>query len=71
MADATDESLEEKKEELLEAVERSEQELRASIDDLATVAQRRLDLRKWIAERPWAWLGGAFIAGLWLSRGSR
>jgi hypothetical protein len=71
MANATDESLEEKKEELLEAVERSEQELRAAMDDLATVAQRRLDLRERIAERPWAWLGGAFVAGLWLSRGSR
>jgi hypothetical protein len=39
------------------------------VDDLSAVAQRRLDLREHIAERPWAWLGGAFIAGLWLSRG--
>ena len=64
-------NVEEKKEELLEAVERNEQELRASIDDLAAAAQRRLDVRERIAERPSAWLGGAFIAGLWLSRGSR
>ena len=71
MANGADESLEEKKEELLEAVERSEQELRAAMDELATVAQRRLDLRERIAEHPWAWLCGGFVAGLWLSRDSR
>ena len=71
MANPADESLEEKKEALLESVERSEQELRAAMDELTTVAQRRLDVRERIGEHPWAWLFGGFVVGLWLSRDGR
>jgi hypothetical protein len=68
MANATDETLEEKKEALLESVEKSEQELRAAVDELTTVAQRSFDIGERIADHPWAWLVGGFMVGLWLSR---
>jgi len=68
MADDTDESLETKKEALLESVERSQEELRQAVDELTTVAQNRLDLKERIADNPWAWLLGGFVVGLWLAR---
>jgi hypothetical protein len=68
MPDDGEESLEHKKELLLESVERSQEELRHAVDELTTVAHRRLDLRERIAEHPWPWLLGAFAVGLWLAR---
>ena len=68
MPNGADPSLEEKKEALLESVERSEQELRAAVDELTFVAQRQFDFGERIAQRPWTWLIGGFALGLWLSR---
>ena len=68
MSNGNDESLGEKKEALLESVERNQQELRAAVDELTTVAQRQFDLRERIAQHPWQWLLGGFVVGLWLSR---
>ena len=68
MPDDTEESLEQKKEALLESVERSQEELRHAVDELTTVAQQRFDLHERIAEHPWAWLAAGFAFGMWLAR---
>ena len=67
MANGVDETLE-KKEALLESVQRNEQELRAAVDELTFVAQRQFHLGERIAQHPWGWLAGGFVVGLWLSR---
>jgi hypothetical protein len=61
-------SIAEKREALLPAVERSEQEFREAIDELQIAVQNQLDVRTWIAERPLPWLLGGFLFGLWLGQ---
>ncbi len=68
MADDSNESVDTKKEALLDSVERSQEELRQAVDELTTVAQHRLDLGARIAANPWPWLLGGFVVGLWLAR---
>jgi hypothetical protein len=61
-------SIAEKREQVLPAVERSEQEFREAIDELQTVVQSQLDVSKWVAERPLPWLIGGLLFGLWLGQ---
>ena len=54
----------EKKEELIPAVERHEEELRQALGDLQEAVQRKFTISDRICEEPLYWLGGAFAVGL-------
>jgi hypothetical protein len=68
---STDDPFAEKREMLLESVEKSEEELREAVSELTSAAQSQLDFGGKLAERPWLWLGGCFAIGLWLGSRSR
>jgi len=59
----------ERREELLQSIERDEEELREAVHELADVAEHKLDLTEYIRSSPIAWLAGAFCFGLWLGLG--
>jgi uncharacterized membrane protein YqjE len=56
----------EQREAVLPAVERSERELKRTLDDLVTTVHSRLDLSKPIVERPIPWVVGSLIVGFLL-----
>lgn len=49
-------------------VERREAELEAAVHGLKNAAQERLQLGEQLSRRPYRWLGGAFLLGIWLGR---
>jgi len=54
---------------LRRAVVNDTQELRRAVGQLRSVVRQRADVPGHIARRPYPWLGGAFLVGMWL--GSR
>ena len=60
----------EQREDLLESIERDEQEVRGAIQELTAAARVKLNIRENIKEFPLAWLIGSFLVGLWLGGGS-
>ena len=64
----TDDPIAAKREQLIESVEREESELKQAVGDLTSAAQAQVDLGERVAARPWIWLGGAFVLGLWIGR---
>ncbi|HYC56584.1 MAG TPA: hypothetical protein VEL28_16765 [Candidatus Binatia bacterium] len=59
----------ERREDLLQSIERDEEVLLEAVHELADVAEQKLDLREYIRSSPYAWLAGAFCVGLWLGLG--
>lgn len=51
---------------LVESIERDEKELEEALDDLQEAAQHTFSLSDKIAHRPWPWLVGGVLLGLWL-----
>ena len=51
---------------LREQVEEKEQELHVALEELEGVARRTFDIGRRIRQRPWLWLGAAFVAGAWI-----
>jgi hypothetical protein len=51
---------------LRDLVEEKETELHVAVEELEEVARRAIDARYWIRSRPFAWVGGAFLVGMWL-----
>ena len=48
---------------LREQVEEKEQELHVALEELEGAARRTFDVARRIRQRPWLWLGAAFVAG--------
>jgi hypothetical protein len=62
----------EQRDELLESIERDQEELRAAVHELTGAARETFALSEQIRERPWTWISAAFLFGLWLGiRGNR
>lgn len=57
---------EERIEVLRDLVEEQETELHVAVGELEEVARRVIDARHWIRSRPFLWMGGAFLVGVWL-----
>ena len=60
----------ERKEELLHGIEEDEETLREAMHELAEATEQKLDISQYIRSHPYAWIAGAFCAGLWLGMGS-
>lgn len=61
----------ERREDLLQSIERDQEEVRDAVQELVDAAQVRLDVRERVKEFPLAWVIGACLVGLWLgSRGA-
>lgn len=61
----------EQRAELLESIERDQEEVRVAVQELAGAARSAVDLSEYIRSAPLAWTLGAFLVGAWLgSRGS-
>lgn len=61
----------EQRDELLESIERDQEEVRVAVQELAGAARSAVDLSEHIRSAPLAWTLGAFLVGAWLgSRGS-
>ena len=56
----------EKREALLPAVEKSEEELKQALGELQTAVQKKFDLGERFAEHSMGLLAGGFLFGLWL-----
>jgi hypothetical protein len=61
LADGIDE-----KEALRLSIARDEAELREAVEELTTVVKNDITLGAYIVERPWTWLAGGFVAGMFL-----
>ena len=59
----------EQREDLLESIERDQEEVRVAVQELTVAARSTLSLSEHIKEFPLAWATGAFLVGAWL--GSR
>jgi hypothetical protein len=57
------------REDLLQSIERDEEEVRVAVQELAGAAGSKLDLGEHIKASPLTWVFGAFVVGVWL--GSR
>lgn len=55
----------ERKEELLHSIEEDEEELLEAMHELAEATEQKLDIKRYIRAHPYAWVAGAFCAGLW------
>ena len=61
----------EQREDLLQSIERDQQEVRVAMHDLTGAARSKLDLSEHIREFPLTWALGALLIGVWLgSRGA-
>jgi len=56
----------EQREDLLESIERDEEEVRVAVHDLTGAAESALDVREYIKKFPLACALGAFFIGIWL-----
>jgi ElaB/YqjD/DUF883 family membrane-anchored ribosome-binding protein len=64
--------LEPELEHTIQEIARSRQRLSASLGALKQEVRSLADWEEWVRRRPWQFLGGAFLLGLWLgSRGRR
>ena len=59
----------EQRQELLQSIERDEEEVRVAVLELSGAARSTLNVREQIKKFPLAWAAGAFFVGVWL--GSR
>jgi hypothetical protein len=59
----------EQREDLLQSIERDQQEVRAAVQELTGAARSTLNVSEHIKEYPLTWAMGAFLVGVWL--GSR
>jgi hypothetical protein len=66
MANENSGDVTERKEELLHGIEEDEEELLEAMHELAEATEQKLDLSRYIRAHPYAWIAGAFCAGLWL-----
>jgi hypothetical protein len=57
------------REDLLQSIERDEEEMRVAVQQLADVAGAQLDVRERIKAFPLTWMLGAFLVGTWLGSG--
>jgi len=57
------------REALRQSLEQHKQELRVAVQDLSIAARSWSDASESIRLRPGAWLGSAFLVGLWLGSG--
>jgi len=59
------------REDLLQSIERDEEEVRVAVQQLADVAGSKLDVGERIKAFPLTWVLGALLVGVWLgSRGA-
>lgn len=56
----------ERRQDLLESIERDEEEVRVAVHQLTTVAGAKLDIAEYIKRFPLSWSIGAFLVGAWL-----
>jgi len=61
----------EQREDLLQSIERDEEEVRLAVHELTGAAQSTLNVSEYIKTSPLMWAMGAFLVGFWLgSRGT-
>ena len=60
----------EQREDLLESIERDQQEVRGAIQELTAAARLQLNISQRVKDFPLTWLVGSFLIGLWLGTGS-
>ena len=61
----------EQREDLLQGIERDEEEVRVAVHELTGAARSALNVREHIRQFPLTWEIGAFLVGVWLgSRGA-
>lgn len=61
----------EQREDLLQSIERDQEEVRVAVQDLTGAARSKLDLSEHIKKLPLTWAVGALLVGVWLgSRGA-
>jgi hypothetical protein len=61
----------EQREDLLQSIERDQQEVRVAVQQLTGAARSKLDVSERIKKFPLTWGMGAFLVGVWLgSRGA-
>ena len=61
----------EEREDLLQSIERDQEEVRVAVQELTGAARSKLKVSKHIKEFPLTWAMGAFLVGAWLgSRGA-
>ena len=61
----------EQRDEVIDSLQRDEQQLRKALKDLARAAGKRLQIAEHIKRAPLPWLLGGFVLGLWLGRRGR
>lgn len=61
----------EQREDLLQGIERDQEEVRVAVHDLTGAVRSTLSVSDYIKQFPLTWAMGAFLVGLWLgSRGA-
>jgi hypothetical protein len=61
----------EQRRDLLQGIERDQEEVRVAVHELTGAAGSKLDVREYIKRFPLTWAIGAFLVGAWLgSRGA-
>jgi len=61
----------EQREDLLQSIERDQEEMQVAVQELAGAARSTLKASEHIKQFPLAWTAGAFLVGMWLgSRGT-
>lgn len=61
----------EQREDLLQSIERDQEEVRVAVQELTAAARSTLDVSELIKKFPLTWAMGAFLVGAWLgSRGA-
>ena len=63
-----DDSYLHQRDELLESIERDEEQVRLAARELTEAARETFDLGDYIRKGPIAWLIGGFVFGIWLGR---
>ena len=61
----------EQRDDLLQSIERDQEEVRVAVQDLTGAARSKLNVSEHIKKLPLTWAIGAFLVGVWLgSRGA-
>ena len=61
----------EQRDDLLQGIERDQEEVRVAVHELTGAAGSKLDMSEYIKKFPLTWTIGAFLVGVWLgSRGA-
>jgi hypothetical protein len=56
------------RQDLLQSIEREQEEVRVAVHELTAAARSTLDLREHVKRYPLTWAMGALLVGLWLGR---